>query len=138
MVLELHIWGPAFSLPSIDAQCLAAIAYLYRTVPVDEWVLIPSSDPSLLPSGEQIALPRIASHSLMFTGELPALKHDLNWISGFSNIVHHLRHVSNGEWDLDAELTLQEKADTVAYASFCPLSILISANSSSAQLLIVH
>lgn len=32
MVLELHIWGPGFGLPSIDAQCLAAVAYLQLAI----------------------------------------------------------------------------------------------------------
>ena len=52
MVLELHIWGPAFSLPSIDPQCLAAIVYLRRTVPNGEWVLIASSDDAQSPTSE--------------------------------------------------------------------------------------
>ena len=52
MVLELHVWGPAFSLPSIDAQCLATIAYFSLAVPKDQWVLIASSDPSVSPSSE--------------------------------------------------------------------------------------
>lgn len=50
MVLELHVWGPAFSLPSIEAQCLAAIAYFSLAVPKDAWVLIASSDPSVSPT----------------------------------------------------------------------------------------
>ena len=50
MVLELHIWGPAFSLPSIDPQCLAAIAYFSLVVPKEAWVLIPTSDPSVSPT----------------------------------------------------------------------------------------
>jgi len=50
MVLELHVWGPAFSLPSIDAQCLAAIAYLQQVVPRGEWHLIASSNPALSPT----------------------------------------------------------------------------------------
>lgn len=52
MVLELHIWGPAFSLPSIDPQCLAAVAYFSLAVPRDNWVLVPSSDPSVSPTSE--------------------------------------------------------------------------------------
>jgi len=51
MVLELHIWGPAFSLPSIDPQCLAAIVYLQQVVPRDEWELIASCDDALSPTG---------------------------------------------------------------------------------------
>jgi len=50
MVLELHIWGPAFSLPSIDPQCLAAIVYLQQVVPRDEWELIASCDDALSPT----------------------------------------------------------------------------------------
>lgn len=50
MVLELHIWGPAFCLPSVDPQCLAAIAYLAQVLPRDEWVLVASSDTTLSPT----------------------------------------------------------------------------------------
>ncbi len=32
-ILELHISGPGFNLPAIDAQCLAAIAYLRLALP---------------------------------------------------------------------------------------------------------
>ena len=49
-MLELHVWGPAFSLPSIDAQCLATIAYFTLAVPKDAWVLVASSDPSVSPT----------------------------------------------------------------------------------------
>ena len=50
MVLELHVWGPAFSLPSIDPQCLAAIAYLAQSLPRDHWVLVAISDLTLSPT----------------------------------------------------------------------------------------
>lgn len=50
MVLELHVWGPAFSLPSIDAQCLAAIAYFTQAIPKGQWVLVASSDPAVSPT----------------------------------------------------------------------------------------
>lgn len=52
MVLQLHVWGPAFALPSIDAQCLAAIAYCSVALPKDSWELIASSDPSVSPTGK--------------------------------------------------------------------------------------
>lgn len=59
MVLELHVWGPAFSLPSIDAQCLATIAYFSLTVPKDSWVLVASSDPTVSPTRTlSFALPK--------------------------------------------------------------------------------
>ena len=50
MVLELHIWGPAFTLPSIDPECLAAIAYLTQVLPREAWALVASSDTTLSPT----------------------------------------------------------------------------------------
>ncbi|CRG88075.1 hypothetical protein PISL3812_05102 [Talaromyces islandicus] len=110
MVLELHVWGPALALPSIDPQCLAAIAYLAKAVPRDEWVLVASSDPSVSP-----------------TNELPALKHGSTWVSKFRNIVDYLRQISDGAWLLNAELTELAEADTAAFSAF---------TESNAQLLI--
>ncbi|KAJ5550901.1 hypothetical protein N7535_001161 [Penicillium sp. DV-2018c] len=101
MVLQLHVWGPAFSLPSIDAQCLAAIAYCSQALPKDSWELIASSDPSVSP-----------------TGELPALQNGSVWVSRFRNIVDYLRQYSEGEWDLDQNLDEVQKADSVAFSSF--------------------
>ncbi|KAI8209818.1 hypothetical protein K4K53_012618, partial [Colletotrichum sp. SAR 10_77] len=45
--LELHVWGSAFGLPSVDAECLAAIAYLHTALPSSEWRLVPSNDPAV-------------------------------------------------------------------------------------------
>jgi len=56
MPLELHVWGPSFALPSIDARCLAAIAYLQQAVPRGQWQLIASSDPALSPTSTQSVL----------------------------------------------------------------------------------
>jgi sorting and assembly machinery component 37 len=56
MVLELHVWGPAFGLPSIDAECLAAIAYLRHCLNDGEWVLVASSDTSVSPTSMFYAL----------------------------------------------------------------------------------
>ncbi|KAJ5410178.1 uncharacterized protein N7487_004537 [Penicillium crustosum] len=101
MVLQLHVWGPAFSLPSIDAQCLAAIAYCSEVLPKDSWELIASSDPSVSP-----------------TGELPALQNGSVWVSRFRNIVDYLRQYSEGAWNLDQNLDDVQKADSVAFSSF--------------------
>lgn len=58
-MLELHIWGPAFGLPSVDPQCLAAVAYLSLALNKregnggkagEEWALIADSDPSAVPT----------------------------------------------------------------------------------------
>ncbi|KAH7360204.1 Tom37 C-terminal domain-containing protein [Rhexocercosporidium sp. MPI-PUGE-AT-0058] len=100
-MLELHVWGPAFGLPSIDAHCLAAIAYLQQAVPRGQWQLIASSDPGLSPSNT-----------------LPALRNGDIWIGGFRNIFHYLAQFSAGEWILDAGLPEQESADCIAFSSF--------------------
>ncbi|KAI9799909.1 MAG: hypothetical protein M1833_003831 [Piccolia ochrophora] len=99
--MELHVWGPGFGLPSIDAQCLAAILYFKQAVPPGEWALIASTGPHLNPS-------RV----------LPALNHASLWIGGFNNIVCHLREISHGWWDLDAGLDPQQRARCVALLPF--------------------
>ncbi|KAI9831808.1 MAG: hypothetical protein M1819_004705 [Sarea resinae] len=101
MALELHVWGPAFSLPSIDAECIAAIAYFAQTVPKDEWVIIADSDPTTSP-----------------TKQLPALNHNSTWISGYQNIIIYLAHISHGAWDLDAHLSPSQRADSSAFSAF--------------------
>jgi sorting and assembly machinery component 37 len=99
MSIELHVYGPGFSLPSIDPQCLSAIAYLSQAVPRGEWSLIASGDPAVSP-----------------TKELPALRHGSAWIGGFTRIVEYLRSY-NAEWDLDMDLDARQKADSVAYVA---------------------
>ena len=101
MVFELHIWGPSFGLPSIDAQCLAAVAYLKQCISPDAWRLIPSSDPAINP-----------------LGQLPALKDGESWVAGYGNIVNYLRVCSFGEQDLDKNLSPSQQADSAAYTSF--------------------
>ena len=51
MVFELHVWGPAFGLPSIDAECIATIAFFNRTIPRPEWILVANHDTSISPRG---------------------------------------------------------------------------------------
>lgn len=55
-MLELHIWGPAFGLPSIEPECIAAVAYLNKIIPSGEWTLIADHDTSLSPNSESIKL----------------------------------------------------------------------------------
>lgn len=52
--MELHVWGEAFGLPSIDPECLAAISLLHHTVPRSEWSLIASNDVSVSPDCRSI------------------------------------------------------------------------------------
>ncbi|KAJ5274121.1 hypothetical protein N7478_009246 [Penicillium angulare] len=101
MKLQLHVWGPAFGLPSIDAQCLATIAYCSTALPKDSWELVASSDPSVSP-----------------TGELPALQNRSVWVSRFRNIVDYLRKYSNKELDLDRDVDESDRADSIAFSSF--------------------
>lgn len=49
MPFELHVWGPAFGLPSIDPDCIAAVAYFTRIVPQGQWTLIADYDTSISP-----------------------------------------------------------------------------------------
>lgn len=51
MVLELHIWGPAFGLPSIEPECIATVAYCQRVVPEGRWVLVPDFDATVGATG---------------------------------------------------------------------------------------
>ncbi|RYP09108.1 hypothetical protein DL764_001475 [Monosporascus ibericus] len=100
MVFELHVWGPAFGLSSIDPDCLAAIAYFAYVVPREDWILSASNDVSVCPD-----------HIL------PALKHGGIWTSGYANVVSYLakHHASRS---LDDDLTPLQRADSLACASF--------------------
>jgi sorting and assembly machinery component 37 len=101
MFLELHVWGPGFGLPSIDADCLGAIAYLRHCLPKGEWVLVANSDAKACP-----------------LDELPALKDGDKWVSRFSNIITYLREVSSGDWNLNRSLNRRQEADCIAFTSF--------------------
>lgn len=52
-MLELNVWGPAFDLPSFDAECIAATVYLNLLLPQDQWSLIPAHDSNTSPSGKR-------------------------------------------------------------------------------------
>lgn len=101
MTLELYIWGPAFGLPSIDASCLAAIAYLRICLPSDQFKIIPSSSPAANP-----------------LNELPALRDGKTWTAGYSNIVSYLDSSCDLAWHPDEYLSQSDKADCTAYTSF--------------------
>lgn len=101
MALELHIWGPAFGLPSIDPESLAALSYLGHVVPPGDWSLIASNDAALSPDQA-----------------LPALHHNGTWTSGYTNIVTYLG-LQNPAWSIDdGSLSRTQQADTLAHASY--------------------
>lgn len=51
MVLELHVWGPAFGLPSIEPECIATVAYCQRVIPKGDWTLVAEHDPTVGATG---------------------------------------------------------------------------------------
>ncbi|KHN96704.1 Mitochondrial outer membrane translocase complex, Tom37/Metaxin [Metarhizium album ARSEF 1941] len=99
-MLHLHVWGPAFGLASIDAECLAIITHLHNALPASGWRLVPSNDPSANPSNL-----------------LPALDHDGTWVSGYRPIVDYLTRKSLCA-NLDASLSPVQQADAVAYSAY--------------------
>ncbi|CCX33600.1 Tom37 C-terminal domain-containing protein [Pyronema domesticum] len=100
-MLELHIWGPGFGLPSIDPQCLAAIAYMILTVPKEDWKIVPSSNPQLAPSQ---SLPALRTSSTL-------------WSCGLPNIISHLRQLYPSS-DLDSFLPPRDAALNTAFTSY--------------------
>ncbi|KAK6534419.1 hypothetical protein TWF281_005744 [Arthrobotrys megalospora] len=99
--IELHVWNRAFGLPSLDPECLAAIAFLSSAIPQDLWVLVESNNISVSPNGA-----------------LPALKDGSQWIGGFDAIVSYLNSKSSGGSDIDRNLSELQKAQALAYRSF--------------------
>ncbi|KAH8164259.1 hypothetical protein CIB48_g4003 [Xylaria polymorpha] len=103
MSFQLHVWGPAFGLESIDAECLAAITAFRHIFSRDDWCLIAGNDTSLSPD-----------HTL------PALFHHGTWTSGYKNIISYvIDHITSYANQLsDNDLTPQQEADLLAYSSF--------------------
>ncbi|SPO02411.1 uncharacterized protein DNG_05084 [Cephalotrichum gorgonifer] len=98
---QLHVWGPAFGLDSIDVECLAAIKYCSQTFHysglADDWKIIPSGDPTICPSHQ-----------------LPALLHNGVWTSGYQRIAKYLaRHLNTPD-----TRTPSQRADALAYETY--------------------
>lgn len=98
---SLHVLPPAFSLPSIDAECLAAIAYLTWALPHQSWTIVAESG---LAENQQLPCLRDISNG----------KRNEEVVHGFEAIVRHLVRVSRGAWDLNASLGKFAKADCAA------------------------
>ncbi|ORY02480.1 Tom37 C-terminal domain-domain-containing protein [Clohesyomyces aquaticus] len=101
MVLELHVWGPAFGLPSIDADCIAAVAYFHHTVPPPQWILVADIQTSVGPQYE-----------------CPFLIDGNARISGFSAIISYLRKHPSRPYDIDYGLSQEQQTDRTAFTSF--------------------
>ncbi|OAA81210.1 mitochondrial import receptor subunit [Akanthomyces lecanii RCEF 1005] len=113
-MLKLHVWGPVFGVPSIDAECIAAITYLHNAVSDGvQFCIVPSNDASVSPSIALLTLLRFPALKDL----LPALNHDGVWTSGYRAIVRYL--VSNSlAADRDAELTAVQRADVAAFSAY--------------------
>lgn len=96
--MKLHILGPAFGLPSIDAECIAAVALVERYTQG---------------SGQAWAL--VASHEAATGTQLPFLQVGDKTYSGFDRIAQHLIEVSGGTVPgLATNLTAEQQADATA------------------------
>ncbi|KAF2089100.1 hypothetical protein K490DRAFT_19839, partial [Saccharata proteae CBS 121410] len=101
MLIELHVWGPAFGLPSVDPECLATLAFAEQSLREGEWALVAAHDVSLSP-----------------TNEFPALRDGEKWIGGFHSIVKYVRGHRCERRNIDSELSPGQLADQIAFASF--------------------
>ncbi|KAF3045583.1 hypothetical protein E8E12_010210 [Didymella heteroderae] len=102
MALELHVWGPAFGLPSIDPECIAIVTYCQQVIPKGQWSLVASYDKSV---GLTESLP------LLFDGGIATA-------TGYEDIVSYLRNHPAVSNDLDANLSTQQQIDRTAYSAF--------------------
>ncbi|KAB2107550.1 hypothetical protein AG0111_0g3863 [Alternaria gaisen] len=102
MVLELHVWGPAFGLSSIEPECIATIAYCQRVIPRGEWSLVAEHNPTI---GTTESLP------ILFDD-------DVATASGFEDIVAYLRNHPSVTNDLDVNLSSRQQTDRTAFITF--------------------
>ena len=116
MPLSLHVLPPAFKLPSIDAECLAAITYLRFALPFGAWVLVADAGThrrsEFTPTFSFMTLRVLGANQWL--ADAPFLVNGDDLIEGFDPIVRYLRTVSNGQWDLDAKLSRMQRADSLA------------------------
>ncbi|KAK0731829.1 Tom37 C-terminal domain-containing protein [Lasiosphaeris hirsuta] len=111
LTMELHVWGGAFGLPSIDPECLATIAYFTQTLSPGVFTLIPTS-PSAVP-----------------TNQLPSLyiRSTNTWIPSFAAITAFIQTATSismrttGVVRDGPPLTPAQKADSAAYTAFLAL-----------------
>lgn len=94
--MQLHIIGPAFGLPSIDAECNAAVAVLQLYLR-DDFEIIPSHD-------TQTPLPRLCDGTAK--------------VFGFNNIVRHLKDKRLATAELDLNREERANCDCTAITSF--------------------
>jgi hypothetical protein len=114
MVLVLHVWGPAFGLPSIEPECIATVAYCQRVIPEGQWSLIANFDTTVGTTGTR-CLRILACKPDMLIGSLPILfDDDIATATGFEDIVAYLRNHPEVTEDIDGALTAQQLNDKTA------------------------
>lgn len=91
--MELYSIGPAFGLPSIDAECIASVALLRRRIKTG-WIIIPTHDQDR---------------------HLPYLKDGNEYIEGYRNINRYTAKLSGSNI---SNLDAKQRADTTALSSF--------------------
>lgn len=96
--MQLLILGPAFGLPSIDAECNAAVALLQLRAE-GSYAIVPTHDQRQ---------------------RLPCLLDGQTRVSGFTNIAQHL--ASSGIFDESYTLSSVSRADSLAITSFLELN----------------
>ncbi|KIW07120.1 uncharacterized protein PV09_01993 [Verruconis gallopava] len=72
-MMKLHIWGPLDDLPSIDAECMATLAYLLKFDESKDFNISPGFDPTSSPNGD-----------------FPVLEHNGNVYAGYKSISAYL------------------------------------------------
>jgi len=95
--MRLYILGPAFGLPSIDAECIAAVA------------LVKSHCESI---GESWSV--VASHEPPHGSRLPLLENRGKLSSGFNSIAKRLADESGNVSGLAGHLSPEQGADATA------------------------
>jgi hypothetical protein len=130
--MELYIWGPVADLPSIDAECIAAVAFLARALAPAQWRAV-SSVPAACPGSESsrgnpyLARTRSVAHLLTMHARthadtLPALRDGAVWASGYAAIVDHVRahhnpHLGSGGGGGGSDATPSATAYTALLAA---------------------
>lgn len=116
MMPELHIYGPAFGLPSIDPECIAATTALSQIFQPNEWRSVVSSS-GAWDGQREYPGPYAAEAANPCADALPTLKHDDQCLGGFHAIRRHLKKI-NPELDEQATLDARQKAELTGCDGF--------------------
>lgn len=108
--LVLHVWPGKWDLPSIDAQCLAAVLFAQVTIP-GKFVVEECIDPDSSPNG---LLP-YCTHGEAIVVSYPSIA---KYISGIATSNEPSESEEDGVTPILATLTCTQKAQQIAWLSF--------------------